>query len=320
MISIIIPNYNKSNYIVESIDSVKEQTSNNWECIIIDDCSTDNSVLTIKSVIKNDDRFKLYINNKNSGANYCRNLGILESKSDYVMFLDADDLLHQHCIKSRLKFIFKHTHLSFAVFPMGTFYNKIGDSVNVWNRFKGNLLNRFLAHDLPWAICSVVWKKLTLIKLGCFDESFIRLQDVELHTRALLYKNIKYQVKSENDVDCYYRINNNKIDNYDNFLVNDIKGKMQYISSFKNINIRNKKYLKGTFFECLNNPLVFFKKGYIGKQRLLELKLFVFENKALISLNKLDLMVLEFYFKIRFFKIYFKGMNSFFKFLFIRKF
>ena len=43
---------------------MKEQTSNNWECIIIDDCSTDNSVLTIKSVIKNNDKFKLYINNK----------------------------------------------------------------------------------------------------------------------------------------------------------------------------------------------------------------------------------------------------------------
>ena len=56
----------------------------------------------------------------------------------------------------------------------------------------------------------------------------------------------------------------------------------------------------------------------IEKQKLLELKLFVFENKALISLNKFDLMILEFYFKIRFFKIYFKGMNSFFKFLFIR--
>ena len=318
MISVIIPNYNKSNYIIETIDSLKKQSTQNWECIIIDDKSTDQSYSIIKKKIINDHRFSLLLNNQNSGANYCRNLGILESKGEYVMFLDADDLLHEQCIKSRLKFISKHSHLSFAVFPMGTFYNKIGDSVNVWNRFKGNHLNRFLAHDLPWAICSVVWEKSTLIKLGCFDESFIRLQDVELHTRALLYRNIKYQVNSDSDVDCYYRINNNKIDNYDNFLFNDIKGKMHYISSFNKINIRNKKYLKGTFFECLNNQLVFYNKGYIDKQKLLELKLFVFENKALISLNKLDLMILDFYFKIRFFKIYFKGMNSCFKFLFIR--
>jgi len=318
MISVIIPNYNKSNYIIETIDSLKKQSTQNWECIIIDDKSTDQSYSIIKKKIINDHRFSLLLNNQNSGANYCRNLGILESKGEYVMFLDADDLLHDQCIKSRLKYISKHSHLSFAVFPMGTFYNKIGDCVNVWNRFKGNHLNRFLAHYLPWAICSVVWKKSTLIEMGCFDESFIRLQDVELHTRALLHRNIKYQVNSDNDVDCYYRINNNKIDNYDNFLFNDIKGKLHYISSFNKINIRNMKYLKGTFFECLNNPLVFYKKGYIEKQKLLELKLFVFENKALISLNKFDLMILEFYFKIRFFKIYFKGMNSFFKFLFIR--
>ena len=89
MISIIIPNYNKSQFVAETINSVKKQTYDNWEAIIIDDCSSDNSLDIIEKLISYDNKFRLKVNFSNKGANYSRNLGIKEAKGDFIIFLDS---------------------------------------------------------------------------------------------------------------------------------------------------------------------------------------------------------------------------------------
>ena len=104
MISIIIPNYNKSQFLAETINSVKKQTYDNWEAIIIDDCSSDNSVDIIEKLISNDNKFSLKVNFSNKGANYSRNLGIKEAKGDFIIFLDSDDILSNDCLKNRIEF------------------------------------------------------------------------------------------------------------------------------------------------------------------------------------------------------------------------
>jgi teichuronic acid biosynthesis glycosyltransferase TuaG len=75
LISIITPCYNSNGFISETIDSVINQSYKNWELLIIDDCSTDNSVEIIQKYLEKDSRIKLFINNKNSGAAVSRNLG-----------------------------------------------------------------------------------------------------------------------------------------------------------------------------------------------------------------------------------------------------
>ena len=90
MVSIIIPNYNKSKYIEETISSVLNQDYIDWECIIIDDFSSDNSVSIISRLINNEKRFHLIKNLSNKGANFSRNLGLKKSKGDFIIFLDAD--------------------------------------------------------------------------------------------------------------------------------------------------------------------------------------------------------------------------------------
>ena len=77
MVSIIIPNYNKSKYIEETISSVLKQDYKDWECIIIDDFSSDNSVSIISRLINNEKRFHLIKNLSNKGANFSRNLHCL---------------------------------------------------------------------------------------------------------------------------------------------------------------------------------------------------------------------------------------------------
>ena len=89
-IDIIIPNYNKGKYIEECINSVLNQSYKNWQLYFIDDNSTDNS-REIISKFKNYRNIKIFNLEKNMGPSYCRNLGIKNSLSDYIAFLDSDD-------------------------------------------------------------------------------------------------------------------------------------------------------------------------------------------------------------------------------------
>lgn len=318
LISIIIPNYNKAKYILKTINSLKSQTFQNWECIIIDDFSNDESMDVINKSTFDDNRFVVFKNDKNMGACYSRNQGLNKVKGNFVMFLDSDDILSYNCLSKRRDFFKNYNNFDFLVFPIGSFYDEVGDSKYVWNNFSGNHLQRFLSHDLPWAICSVMWKKSFLIKVGGFNESTVRLQDVDLHTRSLLYDNCNYKTFSNYKPDCYYRVSHDRIKDFYVFARNDINGKIDYIKSFtEKVNNKNIKYLKGTYFECFSLPFNFYFKGYIN---LLETKKLVNYtlNKIQIKFNPIDNFILKFYIRIRINRIYIKGLSSIFKFFFIR--
>lgn len=107
LVSIIIPVYNASRFLEETINSIQEQTYSNWEAIFIDDCSSDNSYNLIKKYQKEDKRIKLIKNKTNSGSAVSRNNGIDHAEGDYLCFLDADDKWHPKKIEKQLKFMKK---------------------------------------------------------------------------------------------------------------------------------------------------------------------------------------------------------------------
>lgn len=90
LVSIIMPSYNTARYISDSIKSIQAQTYLNWELIIVDDCSTDESVSIIESF--EDDRIRLLHNEKNSGAAISRNFALREARGKWIAFLDSDDV------------------------------------------------------------------------------------------------------------------------------------------------------------------------------------------------------------------------------------
>ena len=318
MISVIIPNYNKSKFISETIKSVKSQSFLNWECIIIDDNSNDDSLKIIKNEIINDNRFHLFKNSENLGASYCRNLGIKESKGEHIIFLDADDILVEFCLENRYKELKNNAKIDFLIFPMGTFYKEIGDSSSVWNNFNGNHLNKFLSHNLPWHTMMVMWRKKTLEKLGGFQESFPRCQDVELHTRALLNHSFKYKFIN-GLIDCFFRINQDRINDYYQFLLKDINGKKMYFKYFSNIiKDSKKKFLKGTIYESYLITHYTFK---IKKINLIEYNLCLnkleqdFEIKDLDFFERIILKILKLFCLCN---LDFRGTHKLLKFFFIR--
>jgi glycosyltransferase involved in cell wall biosynthesis len=115
LVSIITPSFNCEKFIAETIVSVQNQTYKNWELIIVDDCSTDNSITIINEFLKKDNRIKLIKLEVNSGPAIARNKGIELSKGKYIAFLDGDDRWLTEKLELQLNFMeSKQIPLSFT--------------------------------------------------------------------------------------------------------------------------------------------------------------------------------------------------------------
>ena len=108
LVSIITPSYNSEKYIFQTIESVLNQTYENWEMIIVDDASIDNSINIIESYTKKDNRIKLIKLKKNNGPAIARNVGIKNAKGRYIAFLDSDDLWLPTKLEKQINFMKKN--------------------------------------------------------------------------------------------------------------------------------------------------------------------------------------------------------------------
>ena len=104
-VSIILPNFNSSNYILDTIKSIMNQSYKKWKLIIVDDCS-DKKTLDVLKKIKNK-KIKIYYFKKNMGAGHCRNFAIKKSKSEFLAFIDSDDLWGKNKLKAQINFMIK---------------------------------------------------------------------------------------------------------------------------------------------------------------------------------------------------------------------
>ena len=97
LISVIVPCYNQAQYLDECLQSVLDQTYQNWECIIVNDGSPDHTEEIAKRWLEKDNRFR-YIYKDNGGLSSARNAGIREAKGEYLFFLDSDDSLNGNLV------------------------------------------------------------------------------------------------------------------------------------------------------------------------------------------------------------------------------
>ena len=105
LVSIIMPSYNSSKYIAKTIDSIINQSYTNWELLITDDCSTDNTCEIIKEYTAYNQRIKLFTFLENKGAGVARNKSIKEAKGRYIAFCDSDDRWKPEKLEVQLRFM-----------------------------------------------------------------------------------------------------------------------------------------------------------------------------------------------------------------------
>lgn len=101
-VSVIIPCFNQAQYLEETLNSVQTQTYTDWECIIVDDGSTDNSKNIAKKWCDKDERFQ-YVHKQNGGLSSARNFGLKKASGTYIQFLDSDDLIKPEKFSEQLK-------------------------------------------------------------------------------------------------------------------------------------------------------------------------------------------------------------------------
>lgn len=145
LVSIITPSYNSEKFIKETIESVLNQTYTNWELLIVDDCSTDDSPKIIKEYLKIDSRIKYLKNEKNKGPAIARNLGLDRAEGKYIAFLDSDDFWNKYKLELQVMFMEKNnlviTHSDyFFTDYLGTVIRKVetSDEIDYKKLLKGN--------------------------------------------------------------------------------------------------------------------------------------------------------------------------------------
>ena len=206
LVSIIIPVYNASRFLEETINSIQEQTYSNWEAIFIDDCSSDNSYDIIKQYQKNDKRIKVIKNKVNNGVAVSRNNGIDYAKGEYLCFLDADDKWHPEKLAKQINFMQKlNCEFSFTGYQFANEKcNPNGKIVSVPDKIN---YKQALKNTTIWT-STVMFDMNKLFKEDIHMPNIKRGQDTATWWKVL--KKIKYAY-GLNEVLSYYRRTNNSL-------------------------------------------------------------------------------------------------------------
>ncbi len=171
LVSVIIPYFKKKKYIAETLQSVLNQTYSNLEVLIIYDDIDKNDLDYIKKLTSNDKRIKLLINEKNLGAGMSRNIGIDQSKGDYLAFIDSDDQWKENKIEVQLKYMIEHK-ISFT----HTSYKIVGEENEFISKRKArNFIN---INDLIKS-CDIGLSTVIIKKDALKDERFVNLKTKE---------------------------------------------------------------------------------------------------------------------------------------------
>lgn len=215
LVSIIIPFLNRGNIIHKTMDSVEKQTYVNWECILIDDGSKDNTVDIIKNYTTKDTRFKVYSrpSNKLKGPSSCRNFGIEKARGEFIVFLDSDDLLANYCLEERVKAFKTYKECDFLVFQMERFLKtpKNYSKKSLVSLERKHCLSSFLQLNSIWQITSPIYKLDFLNRIKGFNEELLNYEDLEFAAKVIFNSN---DYKLFNNIDSYYRNDENYIKKY----------------------------------------------------------------------------------------------------------
>lgn len=185
LVSILIPNYNKGPYLSETLDSVLAQTYTNWECIVVDDHSTDNSWEILVTYAQRDFRIKIFRrpDNKKKGGNAARNFAIEKARGEYVAFLDSDDSWNSCRLELSIEFILNNQAL--AIYS-GAVILKNNKRTTQHSRSiqKNESVFDFIVSEETFTPTPTLVLKNDVVKKVLFDEEMLRHQDYDFFIRV----------------------------------------------------------------------------------------------------------------------------------------
>lgn len=190
-ISIIIPSYNKSDLLIEMIDSIINQTYQNWELIIVDDGSTEENIQKVLSFISKDNRCSLIRRNREpKNGDTCRNIGVEMSIGEYLVIFDSDDIIAPECLERRVAFMQANPDCDYASFPYAVFTNgerwsfkNVNQVFNVMPETE--LLPALLRANYPFTVWSNIYRKESVKDIK-WDEKVLVYQDFDFMLSCII--------------------------------------------------------------------------------------------------------------------------------------
>lgn len=176
LVSVIIPSYNREKVIQRAVDSVLNQIYRNIELIVVDDCSTDNTIDILSRI--EDKRLIVLRNEKNEGACVSRNKGILNSSGEYIAFLDSDDVWDKNKLENQVNYMMEYNY--FITYTNYSCNNKIVE-LNERYMSKKNLYQVLLYDN--HITTGILLCKRNILETNLFDEKLSRFQDWDLVLR-----------------------------------------------------------------------------------------------------------------------------------------
>jgi glycosyltransferase involved in cell wall biosynthesis len=185
LVSIIIPTYNRTHLIAETLDSILAQTYTNWECIVVDDGSTDETDKLLAAYREKDSRFQYHHRpaDRPKGANACRNYGFEISNGEYINWFDSDDLMVFNKIKLKLKTI-EETGADVVISRTKYYNNNIFYSSSL-NK-KNITLRNYLLQEINWLTVDALIKK-SVVKNIKFNEKLKSNQEYNFFSKMLCF-------------------------------------------------------------------------------------------------------------------------------------
>lgn len=254
LISIIIPTYNRYHLLGATLDSIRGQTYSNWECLVVDDGSSDYTAELLEFYIKSDIRFKFLTRPKmlKKGANSCRNFGFTQSKGEFINWFDSDDVMMETFIEK------KHQNFisdSKFVISNGYYTNKDLKLIGLMTLKKDFSGYRDI---LLWSnhvtTNSIMFKRSFLIEKKLFNEALYRGQEAELFLR-LFFKLPKESFGIITEPLFYYRQHSSTVTAKNKSYIDEFKDSESfiYIENFKrSIELKDLELINFVYQKVIN--------------------------------------------------------------------
>jgi len=204
-VSVIVPAYNVSQYIKETLISLEQQTFSDFEALIVDDGSTDNTAAIVRQICQRDSRFQL-LQKSNGGLSSARNHGIRHARGEYIALLDGDDIYHKDKLATHIARLYSQSDVG-VVYSASqtirddgkpTFITLSGKPVHSDYQI-ALLCKNFMGHG-----SNAVFRRCLIDEVGDFNENLRSWEDVDLWLRIAATQ--KWRFYREKRILCYYRV------------------------------------------------------------------------------------------------------------------
>lgn len=198
IVSIIIPTFNRAHLIGETLDSISSQTFSQWECIVVDDGSNDDTAKFMEIYCGKDSRFRYFQrpSNRQKGPNSCRNYGYEQSRGSYIQWFDSDDLYKPTALEEILAFFTPQDDA--VVTKINRINMGTGAPMKPNNIESSNIIQDYFVGNITYYVCGPMWKRSFLEQQPTlFDEAIGNLDDWDFNLRMLYAEpKMNYQDKA----------------------------------------------------------------------------------------------------------------------------